>query len=203
MNLAPDLIDSKSSTTPLHKRAEDNLEYIRDSMERATSFTAVSGKAYVVAGVSALIATWLAEQQTSESLWLAVWMIELLTAASLLLVMTSQKAQRQGEWLLSTSGKKLLFAFFPAMVAGGILTLAFFLQGQMSWLPGVWLSLYGAAVMTAGAHSVSIIPVMGAAFLLLGAVVLLANLSSVLALSLGMGGLHIVFGLLVWRNHGG
>lgn len=203
MNSAPDLIDTNSSTTSLHKKAEANLQYIRESMERSTSFTAVSGKAYVIAGISALIATWLAEQQISESLWLAVWMIELLGAASVLLFMTAQKAQRQGESLLSTNGKKLLFAFFPAMTVGGILTLAFFLQGQLSWLPGIWLSLYGAAVMTAGAYSVAIIPVMGAAFILLGSVVLLTNLSSALALGIGMGGLHIVFGFIVWRNCGG
>jgi len=96
-----------------------------------------------------------------------------------------------------------MFAFFPAMTVGGVLTLSFFLQGNTSLLPGIWLSLYGAAVMVAGAYSVAIIPVMGALLLLLGSTVLLTSLSSNLALGLGLGGLHIVFGYFVWRDYGG
>lgn len=192
-----------SSPTSLQEKAEDNLRYIRASMERATLFTAVSGKAYVVVGCSALITAWLAERQSSLNLWLAVWMIELLAAAFFMLLMIAVKARGQGESLFSSTGKKLLFAFTPAMAVGGVLTLAFFLQGDLTWLPGIWLSLYGASVMTAGAHSVAVIPIMGALFLLLGSIVLLTELPSDLAMGMGMGGLHIVFGLLIWRNHGG
>ncbi len=194
---------SVASTSALHKKAEDNLRYIRDSMESATSFTGVSGKGYIIVGVSALFATWFAEQQTSQMWWLVVWMVELLIATVFMLLMTVQKAKRQGESLWSTNGKKLWFAFFPAMTVGGVLTLSLFLQGNISWLPGIWLSLYGAAVMTAGAYSVAIIPVMGVLFLLLGSTVLLTNLPSNLALGLGMGGFHMVFGYFVWRDYGG
>jgi hypothetical protein len=204
MNSAPDPQQvSSASTTALHKKAEDNLQYIRASMESATSFTAVSGKGYVVAGFSASIAAWLAAQQTSPSLWLAVWMVELLIAACLMLFMSAQKATGQGGSLWSTNGKKLLFAFFPAMAVGGVLTLSFFLSGDISLLPGIWLSLYGASMMTAGAYSVAVIPVMGALFLILGSIVLLTNMPTDLALGLGMGGLHIVLGVLVWRDYGG
>jgi hypothetical protein len=73
----------------------------------------------------------------------------------------------------------------------------------MTLLPGIWLSIYGAAVTTAGAHSVRIVPVMGIAFIALGAAVLLFPLPSDLMLGLGLGGLHILFGILLWRNHGG
>jgi hypothetical protein len=194
---------SPRSTTALHEKAEDNLRYIRDSMESATSFTGVSGKGYIIAGASALFAAWLAAQQSSQTLWLLIWMAELIIATAFMLFMTVQKAKRQGESLWSTNGKKLMFAFFPAMTVGGVLTLAFYLQGNISWLPGIWLSLYGAAVMTAGAYSVAIIPVMGALFLLLGSTVLLTDFSTNLALGIGLGGLHIVFGYFVWRDHGG
>lgn len=200
-SLRPD--HAPSATASLHEKAEDNLQYIRASMERATLFTAVSGKAYVAAGCSALAATWLAEQQSSPALWLSVWMIELIAATGFLLMMTVAKARSQGESLLSSTGKKLLFAFAPAMTVGGVLTLAFFLQGDLTWLPGIWLSLYGAAVMTAGAYSVVVVPIMGALFLILGSTVLLTNLPSGLAMGIGMGGLHIVFGIFIWRGYGG
>ena len=187
----------------LYDHAEDNLRYIRATMENATSFTGVSGKGYVLAGFSALIAAWLAARQSTHAAWLLVWMLEMLLAGGTALCMTAVKASRQGKPLWSNSGRKLLLAFIPAMTAGGVLTLALFLRNDTSLLPGIWLSLYGAAVMTAGVWSVRILPLMGALFLLAGALVLLTPVPPDLMLGLGFGGLHIVFGILVWRHHGG
>jgi hypothetical protein len=192
-----------SAPVSLHQHAEDNLKYIRETMESATSFTGVSGKGYVFAGISALAAAWLAAQQTSATAWLGVWMAELVLAAAVTLAMTASKARSQGSSLWSTSGIKLLLAFLPGMTVGGILTLALYLQGDLSLLPGIWMCLYGAAVMTAGVHSVRVIPVMGALFILVGALVLFTPLPANITLGLGLGILHIVFGIIVWRNHGG
>jgi len=189
--------------TALHEKAEDNLRYIRQTMERATSFTGVSGKGCVLAGSTSVFAAWLAAQQSSEMAWLVIWMGELGVAAIAAFGLTVLKAKAQGGSLWSSSGKKLLFAFLPAMIAGGVLTAAFVLQGNISWLPGMWLTIYGAAVMTGGAHSVGALPLMGVLFLVLGALVLLVGAPADLMLGLGMGGLHIIFGLIIWRNHGG
>jgi hypothetical protein len=97
----------------------------------------------------------------------------------------------------------LLLAFIPSMAIGGVLTLALFLRNDLSLLPGVWLGIYGAAVTTAGAHSVRIVPMMGIAFMLIGAATLLLPLPPNLMLAAGLGGLHIGFGIVLWRNHGG
>ncbi|MDT8429180.1 MAG: hypothetical protein RQ757_10485 [Pseudomonadales bacterium] len=194
---------SSSDPIALHQRAEDNLRFIRATMESTTSFTGVSGLGYVVAGLSALPAAWLAARQVDEAGWLAVWMLELVLASSLAFALTAYKAVQQGRSLASPSGRKLLFAFLPAMVAGGLVTLSFYLSGHVGLLPGIWLSLYGAAVMTAGAWSVRVIPVMGSLFLLFGAVTLLTPVSADLMLALGMGGLHLLFGSYIWRHHGG
>jgi hypothetical protein len=64
--------------------------------------------------------------------------------------------------------------------------------------------LYGAAVVSAGTYSVRSVPVMGAAFMILGAVALIAPPSWVtLLLIAGFGCLHIMFGLWIARRHGG
>ena len=47
----------------LHTHAMDNLKFIRDTMERAGSFTAVPGWGGVAMGVSALLATLIASRQ--------------------------------------------------------------------------------------------------------------------------------------------
>lgn len=193
----------RSQPDSLQQHAADNLRFIRATMESATAFTGVSGKGYVLAGVSALFAAWLAAQQPSQETWLGVWMLEMVLAGSVALALTAAKTEKEGRSLWSANGRKLLLAFIPAMLIGGVLTLALFLRRDLSLLPGIWLGIYGAAVTTAGAHSVRIVPVMGIAFMVLGAAVLLLPLPTDLMLGLGLGGLHIVFGILLWRNHGG
>ncbi|OFE11089.1 hypothetical protein PHACT_14610 [Pseudohongiella acticola] len=200
-------IDSKknASTSPvsLNQRAEDNLRFIRDTMEGASVFTGVSGMGYMGAGVTALLAAWLAEQQSNDAYWLLVWMLELVIATAIAFSLLLRKTAQQGKSVFNASGRKLFLAFLPTMSVGGLLTLSFFLQGRTGLLPGIWLGLYGAAVMTAGVWSVRAIPVMGALFMGLAAGVLLTALPANLMLALGFGGLHIVFGFWIWRYHGG
>ncbi|MBC55027.1 MAG: hypothetical protein CMQ34_14460 [Gammaproteobacteria bacterium] len=187
----------------LNQRAEDNLRFIRDTMEGASVFTGVSGMGYMGAGLSALPAAWLAAQQTSDAAWIMVWMLELVIATAIAFSLLLRKTARQGKSVLNASGRKLLLAFLPTMAVGALLTLSYFLQGRVSLLPGIWLGLYGAAVMTAGVWSVRAIPVMGALFMMLAAGVLLAAVPADLMLALGFGGLHIIFGFWIWRYHGG
>lgn len=195
--------DERPAIISLRSTAEDNLRFIRSAMERATSFTGVSGLGYLLAGTSAVLASWLAATRQSPEAWLLVWMIELVVGGVVAFGLTVQKSRLQSAPLWSGSGRKLLFAFVPTMLAGGLLTLSFALHDLVRWLPGVWLALYGAAVMTAGAHSVRAIPVMGAAFLLLSTLALLVPATGDVALALGFGGLHMAFGTYIWRNHGG
>jgi hypothetical protein len=71
-------------------------------------------------------------------------------------------------------------------------------------LPGSWLLLYGAAVVSAGTYSVRSVPVMGAAFMILGAAALVAPATwSTAFMMAGFGGLHIAFGIWIARRHGG
>ena len=64
--------------------------------------------------------------------------------------------------------------------------------------------LYGASVVSAGTYSVSVVPLTGACFMVLGAVALVApaGLEDVW-MAVGFGGLHILFGTLVARRYGG
>lgn len=191
------------NVAPLHASAEDNLRYIRASMEAASSFTAVSGLGYLIAGASALLTALVASLQSSDEAWFTVWMLEAFFAGGVVLVLTARKADIEGASLWSGPGKKLLSAFLPTVGIGALLTLALAAQGSFTLLPGIWLGHYGAAVMTAGAHSVRIIPLMGALFMLLAAVVLFTPVSPDLMLALSFGGLHLIFGFYIWRQHGG
>lgn len=193
---------------PLENHALDNLRYIRETMERAGSFTAVPGWGGVVMGVTALAAAAFASHFASSGMWLAIWLAEAVVAMSIGVLAMWRKARAAGLPLWSAPARKFAFSFIPPLFVGALLTLSLWNAGAVGSIPGVWLMLYGVGVITGGAFSVPAIPVMGGCFLAEGAVALLLvpALPSVWAdvwLGAGFGGLHIVFGAMIARRYGG
>jgi hypothetical protein len=188
----------------LQATAMDNLLYIRRTMERAGSFTAVPGAGGVLMGATALAAAWIAASQTDPRRWLAVWVGEAVVALLIGIAAAARKAGRVNMPLLSAPGRKFIAAFVPSMAAGALLTFVLFREGMLSVLPGIWLLLYGAGVIAGGAASVKIVPMMGACFMVVGALAVLvpAPWGNPL-LAAGFGGLHILFGLAISVKHGG
>jgi hypothetical protein len=189
---------------PLHSHAIDNLRYIRETMERAGSFTAVPGWGGVAMGITGIAAAVVAGWQTSTQAWLATWLVEGAVAIAIGLMAMQQKASAAGLELWSAPARKFAFSFVPPMLAGAVLTFALWDAGMVHLIPGMWLLLYGTGVVTGGAFSVRIVPIMGACFLALG----IAALFSPPAwnnwwLGLGFGGLHVFFGWMIARKYGG
>lgn len=193
-----------TSMESLHFRAEDNLRFIRGAMERAGAFTAVPGRGGAVMGVTALVAAWLAAHSGSEEAWLRIWLAEAVLALTIGITATYRKAARFRISLASGPARKFALALLPALVTGALISLALWRVGLLSLLPGTWLLCYGAAVLAAGAFSVPAVPLLGACFMLLGAVALLSPPSwGDGFLAAGFGLLQIGFGLLIARRHGG
>src|SRR5712692_6918696 len=132
---------------PIDARAADHLRYIRETMESAAEFTAVPGWGGVAMGVTALVAAFAASRQTSPRAWLAVWLIEALVAVAIAAPAAAHKAHRANMPLLSGPGRKFLLSFAPPLLAGGLLTFILFRAGASAALPGLWLLLYGTAVV--------------------------------------------------------
>ena len=198
----------------LHDRAIQDLSFIRRTMEGAASFTDVPGWGLVLIGVTALGSAAVAHAQPTAIRWLAVWLAEAMLGAGLGTALMFRKMRARGGPgpVVSVPARKFLFGFWPAILAGAVLTYALADRGGM-WLPGsrtpavlpgLWLLLYGVGVVTAGAFSVRIVPFMGAGFMLLGACSLLApEIPGDLLLAAGFGGLQIIFGWIIARRHGG
>lgn len=188
----------------LHDRAMDNLRFIRETMERSASFTAVSGWAGVFMGCLALATAWIARGVASPETWLAVWMGTAALSAAVATWAMAAKARRVGMSLLNGAGRKFALSFLPAIFVGGVLTLVLIRQDLTALLPGSWLLLYGAAVVSGGQFSVRTVPITGGVFLLVGTAALLAPPAWGDAfMALGFGGIHIVSGLVIARQHGG
>jgi len=189
---------------PMHSHAIDNLRYIRETMERAGAFTAVPGWGGITMGITAVAAAVVAQWQTSPKTWLATWLVEGAVAISIGLIAMQQKARAAGLELWSSPARKFAFSFVPPMFAGAVLTFALWRAGLVNLIPCTWLMLYGTGVITGGVFSVRVIPLMGACFLGMGAATLLSPPGwNNLWLGLGFGGLHILFGAMIARRHGG
>ncbi|MGH7537408.1 MAG: hypothetical protein ACREMF_02125 [Gemmatimonadales bacterium] len=192
-----------ASPQPLADRALDNLRYIRATMERAGSFTAVPGWGQVGVGATALVAAIVAARQPSSLNWLVTWLVEAIVALALGGWTMVRKARVVNDSLLTGPGRRFGLSFLPPVAVGGLLTVALYLGGEGALLPAVWLLLYGTGVVTGGAFSVPVVPVMGLGFLLLGAVALFVPSLGNWLLAAGFGGLHIVFGFWIARRYGG
>ena len=188
----------------LHTRAMENLRFIRETMERSASFTAVPGRGGILMGVTALAAAVLASRQLSREEWLATWLVAGVLALLIGLWAVARKARAAHEPLLSRPGRKFALSLSPPILAGGLLTVVLFRAGLLAVIPGMWLLLYGAGVVTGGAFSVKIVPVMGLCFMVAGVAALFCPASwGNWFLAAGFGGLHILFGAIIARRYGG
>jgi hypothetical protein len=200
----PEPLRRLRSTPSLGERAEADLRFIRGAMERSGSFTALPGRGGMVMGCVALAASIGARLLTGADAWLALWTTTALVGATIGVVAMRRKAAREGLALLAGPGRRFLLCLCPALVVGAFLTAALARAGQTELLPGMWLSCYGAGVVAAGAFSPAVVPITGAAFLVLGGVALVAPPAwgdTLMGAGFGVG--HIVSGSFVARHHGG
>jgi len=189
---------------PIDARAADHLRYIRETMESAAEFTAVPGWGGVAMGATALAAAFVAARETSPRAWLAVWLAEVFVAVAIAAPAAATKARRANSSLFRGPGRKFVLSFAPPIIVGGLLTLALFELGAVSALPGVWLLLYGTAIVTGGAFSVRAVPIMGLCLMAVGAAALFAPAAwGNLFMAAGFGFVQIGFGLWIALRYGG
>jgi hypothetical protein len=189
----------------LQPNALTDLRFIRETMESAGSFTAVPGTGMILVGMTAVAAAYFSRGYALGSQpWLEVWMGEGIVALAISAITISRKASRSGQSLWSGPAKKFITSFAPPLMAGALLTWVMFESGFGVRIPAMWLLLYGTAVVTGGAFSVGIVPVMGLCFFTLGGVSAFAPPAwSVYFLAAGFGALHLIFGAIIARRYGG
>jgi hypothetical protein len=182
----------------------DNLSFIRGAIERAASFTAVSGKGQAVVGLTALVAAWIAAGQTSRSRWVWVWVAEALLALLISAWAIAKKARASDVPLFTGASRKFALAFGLPIAVGALVTPPLLQSSAADRLPGLWLALYGTGIVTGGLFSVAIVPFMGLCFVLLGACALYGPpVWGDPLMALGFGGLHVAFGIAIARRYGG
>lgn len=197
-------IRSKPKSVAMHTHAMDNLRFIRSAMESSASFTSVPGLGGVVVGLTGLLAGVLAGLPALAGHWLTIWVVAAIVALVQGGLFMAKKARGEGVRLSRGVARRFFFSVTPPLVAACVLTVILNGSSASGVIPGLWLLLYGSGVISGGTYSVRPVPIMGVCFMILGLVALLAPEAWANGLlTLGFGGLHIVFGAMIARRYGG
>jgi hypothetical protein len=191
----------------IESRALGTLAYIRTSIESSSSMD-VPGMAGIVMGIIGVLTAIVVSLPRWAPHWLAIWLIA--AAAALLFggALVARQIARRGHARYLGPARKFLLCLCPALLAGAVLTLVFETAGMTNLIPGMWLLLYGCAVLSASTVTIAsiarLICVMGALFVALGSVTFALPAGAHTAmLGLGFGVVHILFGILIGRlTHG-
>ena len=193
---------------PIESRALGTLAYIRTSIDASGSM-AVPGMAGVTMGIIGILAALATAIPSLAARWLAIWLIAAPVALAVGAALMAREAAQSGHARYLGPVRKFLLCLCPALFAGAALTGVLWRAGFVQLLPGVWLLLYGCAVLSAStvtvARTMRLIGSMGALFMLLGVLALLAPaaLHNVM-LGMGFGALHTLFGIVIGRvSHDG
>ncbi len=189
-------------TIPLHEHADDNIQYIRNAIERANVFTAVPGWGMVAIGVLGMVVGGVGQSVWNDQAWIGMWVLTAAVSFAIGMATMARKIRAQGMRLFAGAGARFWAGLLPTLIAGALITIPLQRAGMTDLLPTVWLLLYGAAVITAGASSVRLVPMMGICFMLSGAIAMFGQ-SRDAAMATGFGGLHVLFGYIIARKYGG
>jgi hypothetical protein len=191
------------AAVPIESRALGTLAFIRASIEASSSMD-VPGMAGIVMGSIGLLATLVVSLPRWAPHWLGIWLVAAVVALLLGGALVARQIAHRGDTLYLGPARKFLLCLCPALLAGAVLTYVLWSAGLLTAIPGMWLLLYGCAVLSASTVTIvevaRLICVMGALFVALGsaAFALPATMHTSL-LGLGFGALHIVFGMLIGR----
>ncbi len=200
-NLRP---DSDDTPTPIGSGAAANLRYIRDTIDATRTFTTVPGKGCIVMGIAGLTAAGLESIPAVSSLWLPIWLAAAVISCTAALFFMERKARTQGLSLRRSVAWRFFLTLIPAFVVGAILTAALLQVVSREAIAAIWLLMYGVGLAACGTFSIPIVLIAGVAFIGLGTVTLAAPAAWAPALlAVGFGGIHIVLGAIIARDHGG
>ena len=190
--------------TSFGQHAEENLQFIRRTMERSSTFTAVPGLGGAGMGAIGLAAAILAANQRSAERWLVVWLLAAAVALGIGVTAMWRKAARSGAPLAGAVGRRFALGMAAPLVAGAAITYALWRAGDYAVMAPTWLLLYGTGVVIGGMFSVPVVRAMGVCFMAAGiAAIVTPQDWGNSWLAIGFGGLQIGFGIHIARHHGG
>ena len=202
---------------------KEDIQAIREIMERSSKFLSLSGLSGVFAGVCALIGAAVAWfvvldsggvhydeylcsvdasplNQVSINLGI-VAMIVLVAAILGAFYFSYRKAQKSGQKLWTSSTRRLLGHLFIPLVSGGIFVLILTFRNNTDLVASAMLLFYGLSLVNAGKFTLGEIHYLGLTEITLGILAGIFVQHGLLFWVLGFGVMHIVYGTMMYCRH--
>lgn len=193
---------------------KQDLQDIKDIMNRSSRFISLSGLSGIFAGLFALGGAYAAYQTvyagqdylsyrhaiiTRESL-MTLLIIALVTLALSIgagIFFTSRETRKQNEKVWDHQTRRLLINLAIPLVTGGIVCLILLLKGFVGIIAPLTLIFYGLALVNASKYTLNEVRSLGIIEILLGVISLQFIGYGLLAWAVGFGVLHIVYGTMM------
>src|SRR5712664_3811158 len=137
----------------IESRALGTLAYIRASIESSSSMD-VPGMAGIVMGIIGVLAAIVVSLPRWAAHWLGIWLAAAVVALVLGGALVARQIARRGHARYLGPVRKFLLCLCP-LLAGAVLTLVLGTAGETRVIPGMWLLLYGCAVLSASTATVA------------------------------------------------
>ena len=196
----------------------EDLEEIKEIMDRSTRFISLSGLSGVSTGIIALAGVFVAYltifkgqdylvynaiELKSESLNLLLLIAIGTLALSIVLAIffTRRKTNRQNQSVWDNQTKRLLINLFIPLFTGGVLCLMLLLKGYVGLLPPLTLIFYGLALVNGSKYSLPEIRTLGLFEIIIGLIAIQFIEYGLLFWAFGFGLIQIVYGLIVQMKY--
>lgn len=194
------------------REAAEQLRMIRNLMERATIFRALTGETALVGGALACLAAWASEKKVGLA-WAQFWLIGLAVVIGFYVFQMWRIARaKDGGKIWNQSLKLVLRCALPSLLAGGITGLLIAKgaqQGHRELAACFWITHYGIALLAIREFVPKSMVWLGWAFVIVGVIALCTFMTSDIAfqvmhklngsrlMALTFGGLHLLYGALI------
>jgi hypothetical protein len=212
---------NSANTPPQADPSLQTLHDIRRMMERSSRFMSLSGLSGLSAGICAAIGAWIARGWMrafyrdysrpipffeKERDWFELKLL-LLAAAVLVAALLSstwftwRKAKRNGLPVWDPTARRVLINLGIPLVTGGLFLAGLAWHAEWPLVAPTCLIFYGLALVNASKYTLGEIRYLGLLEIGLGLVNMYYPHWGLYFWALGFGGLHIVYGLIMWWKY--
>lgn len=196
-----------------------DLAEIRSMMERSSKFLSLSGWEGVLAGMYALIGSYIAHSvygftpsgpfydylalrgSGGALMVIGIAGLVLVMALATALFFASRKAAKQGEKAWNPTSRRLLASMAVPLVTGGLIVALLVREGLLGLVAPLMLIFYGLSLYNASKYTIAEVKMLGFVQIGLGLINLMMHGYGLLFWAIGFGIMHIVYGIIMYIRY--
>jgi hypothetical protein len=185
------------------KEPIQQLNEIRNLMERSSRFISLSGLSGVIAGAAALTGASIAyfKRDATTMFLISDAVIVLVIAILSSIYLTIRRARQSGQKVWDRSARRLVINMLIPLATGGFFCLILLNHDLIQFLPSATLIFYGLALVNASKYTLPEVRILGIAEIILGLAAGLLMEHGLIFWAAGFGLLHVIYGLVMYNRY--